>query len=78
MRPGPRRCGRKRFIEARADLTLTDFDQRPYAAQLKVPVLIFVDHADETVPNGPAIEFTQARPDLVTLVQTNGGGHTGS
>lgn len=68
----------ERFVEWRADLDLGDFDQRPYAAQLKVPMLIFVDHADKTVPNGPAVQFAQSRPDLVTLVQTDGGGHTGS
>jgi hypothetical protein len=26
----------------------------------------------------PALEFARIRPDLVTLVQTKGGGHTGS
>lgn len=66
----------KRFIEWRADLDLDDFDQRPYAAKLAVPMLIFVDSADQTVPNGPAVEFAQSRSDLVTLVRTSGGGHT--
>jgi fermentation-respiration switch protein FrsA (DUF1100 family) len=68
----------ERFIEWRADLSLGDLDQRPYAPSLKVPVLIFVDRADKTVPNGPATDFARARPDLVTLSVTNGGGHTGS
>jgi pimeloyl-ACP methyl ester carboxylesterase len=68
----------KRFIEWRADLDLDDLDQRPYAPSLKVPVLVFVDASDRTVPNGPAVEFAGARPDLVTLVRTSGGGHTGS
>lgn len=68
----------KQIIGWRADLSLDDLDQRPYAKDLKVPVLVFVDHADKTVPNQPAIEFAKARPDLVTLVETEGGGHTGS
>lgn len=67
----------ERFIEWRADLSLNDFDQRPYASQLKAPALIFIDTQDQTVPNGPAKEFAAARPDLVTLVTTTGGGHTG-
>jgi pimeloyl-ACP methyl ester carboxylesterase len=43
-----------------------------------MPVLVFVDSSDRTVPNGPAIEFAESRPDLVTLVRTAGGGHTAS
>jgi hypothetical protein len=41
-------------------------------------MLVFIDDADKTVPNGPAIEFAASRPDLVTLVKTSGGGHTAS
>jgi hypothetical protein len=43
-----------------------------------VPVLVFIDDSDKTVPNGPAIEFANSRPDLITLVKTSGGGHTAS
>src|SRR5258706_8643338 len=68
----------ERIIEWRASLSLDDLNQVPYAPQLRVPMLIFVDHADKTVPNQPAIDFARARPDLTTLVETDGGGHTGS
>ncbi len=68
----------ERIIEWRASLSLDDLDQVPYARDLKVPMLVFIDHDDKTVPNQPAIDFAQARPDLVTLVQTDGGSHTGS
>jgi pimeloyl-ACP methyl ester carboxylesterase len=68
----------ERIIEWRASLSLDDLDQVPYAPQLKIPMLVFVDRSDKTVPNRPAVEFAKTRPDLVTLVQTEGGGHTGS
>src|SRR5262249_23704830 len=68
----------KRFTEWRADLSLRDLDQVPHAADLTVPVLVFVDEAERHVPTGPAHEFAHARPDLVTLVRTTGAGHVAS
>jgi pimeloyl-ACP methyl ester carboxylesterase len=68
----------ERIIEWRADLSLDELDQVPYAKQLTVPMLVFIDHDDKTVPNQPALDFARQRPDLVTLIQTDGGGHTGS
>jgi pimeloyl-ACP methyl ester carboxylesterase len=68
----------KRFTEWRTGLSLRDLDQLPYAADLRVPVLLFVDEAERHVPTGPAHEFARARPDLVTLVSTTGGGHVAS
>ncbi|MET9340337.1 hypothetical protein [Nonomuraea sp. NPDC003804] len=38
---------------------------------------MFADTGDTGVPIGPALELARARPDLVTLVQTCGGGHVG-
>jgi hypothetical protein len=69
----------ERVIEQRAGLRLRNVDERPYAPQLAVPTLIFVDTSDQTVPNGPTMDFVAAaRPGIVTLVKTTGGDHTGS
>ncbi|MCT9929785.1 S9 family peptidase [Planotetraspora sp. A-T 1434] len=65
-------------IERRTGLSFDDLDQVRHAREFKTPALVFVDTADATVPVGPALELAKARPDLVTLVQTRGGGHTGS
>ncbi|MEW9533349.1 alpha/beta hydrolase [Microbispora sp. NPDC049125] len=65
-------------IERRTGLSFDDLDQVRHARDFKTPALIFVDSSDATVPVGPALEFAKARPDLVTLVRTDGGGHTGS
>jgi dienelactone hydrolase len=69
----------ERIIELRGGFALSDVDARPYARQLAVPTLVFVDTSDTTVPNGPTLDFVAAaKPDLVTLVKTTGGDHTGS
>jgi pimeloyl-ACP methyl ester carboxylesterase len=76
--PGILTWSTKRLIEHRAGLSLADFDQRRYAGALRVPVLLFVDRTDRAVAPGPSLDFAAARPDLVTLVTTTGGGHLGS
>lgn len=69
----------ERTIEQRAGVSLSGLDARPYAPQLSIPTLIFVDTSDTTVPNGPTLDFAAAaRPGIVTLVKTTGGDHTGS
>jgi hypothetical protein len=69
----------ERFVEQRAGLSLSGLDGRLYAHQLTVPTLIFIDTSDQLVPNGPTLDFVAAaRPGLVSLVKTAGGGHTGS
>jgi fermentation-respiration switch protein FrsA (DUF1100 family) len=69
----------ERVIELRGGFSLAALDSRPYAAQLDVPTLVFVDTTDTTVPVGPTLEFAAAaRPGVVTLVKTTGGDHTGS
>ncbi len=68
----------KRLVEQRGALSLADFDQLRYVGALKVPVLLFVDRSDVSVVPGPSEQFAAARPDLVTLVTTTGGGHLGS
>ena len=64
-----------RLVERRLRLRLADLDQRPFAPDLDVPVLLFVDQDDLTVAPGPTIEFGAARPDLVELVVTREAGH---
>jgi pimeloyl-ACP methyl ester carboxylesterase len=68
----------ERLVERRARLSLGEFDQLDYAPRLTVPVLMFVDLSDTMVPPGPSLRFARTRPDLVTLVTTSGGNHTGS
>jgi pimeloyl-ACP methyl ester carboxylesterase len=65
-----------RIIERRIGIRLNELDQRPYAASLDVPTLIFVDHDDLTVAPWPTVEFANAAPDgVVTLVETRDAGH---
>jgi uncharacterized protein len=64
-----------RIVERRARVRFAELDQRPFAGRLDVPMLLFVDHDDATVAPWPTVEYAQARPDLVTLVETRGAGH---
>ncbi|WP_061291146.1 alpha/beta hydrolase [Herbidospora cretacea] len=65
-------------IMGRTGLSFDDLDHVEHAAEFDVPILIFVDHDDATVPVDRARAFAAARPDITTLVETKGGGHTGS
>ncbi|GAA2374133.1 hypothetical protein GCM10010404_32040 [Nonomuraea africana] len=65
-------------VERRTGLSFEELDHVAHAADFKVPMLIFVDTDDRTVPVEPAVEFAALRPDLVRLVKTAGAGHTGS
>jgi pimeloyl-ACP methyl ester carboxylesterase len=76
--PAPLTWTAERMVERRDQLTLSDFDQRRYAPQLSVPTLLFVDRSDTTVPPAASLQFGHLRPDLVTLITTSGGDHTGS
>jgi pimeloyl-ACP methyl ester carboxylesterase len=68
----------ERIAEMRAHLSLGELDVGPYAPQLSVPTLLFVDMADTTVPVEPALDFAAGARGMVTLVKTTGGDHTGS
>jgi fermentation-respiration switch protein FrsA (DUF1100 family) len=69
----------ERVAEFRDHLSLADLNAGPYAPHLAVPMLLFVDTSDRTVPIRPALDFAAAAPPgLVTLVKTTGGDHTGS
>ncbi|GII52442.1 alpha/beta hydrolase [Planotetraspora thailandica] len=65
-------------VERRTGLSFDELDHVRHAAGFSVPALVFADSDDATVPVEPALEFAEARPDIVTLVKTKGGGHTGS
>jgi pimeloyl-ACP methyl ester carboxylesterase len=68
----------EKLVEQRAGLSLDGLNQLTYAPRLRVPVLLFVDRSDTTVPPDQASRLAHRRPDLVTLVTTAGGDHTGS
>jgi pimeloyl-ACP methyl ester carboxylesterase len=66
------------MVERRTGLSFEALDQVRHADGFAVPILLFADRADASVPIGPALALARARPDLVTPVWTSGGGHTGS
>ncbi|MFI7702874.1 alpha/beta hydrolase [Nonomuraea sp. NPDC049480] len=68
----------KFIVERRTGVSLDDLDHVRHANEFKQPILLFVDDSDTSVPVAPSLRFAQLRPDLVTLVQTRGGGHVGS
>ncbi|MBP2704310.1 prolyl oligopeptidase family serine peptidase [Microbispora sp. RL4-1S] len=65
-------------VERRTGLSFDELDHLRHARDFKTPTLVFADDDDATVPVGPALEFARIRPDIVRLVRTSGGGHTGS
>lgn len=64
-----------RLIERQVRVRMQDLDHRPYAAELDVPTLLFVDRDDTTVAPAPTFEFAAARPDLIHLVESHNAGH---
>jgi pimeloyl-ACP methyl ester carboxylesterase len=76
--PGALTWTAERIVEWRGGFKFDALDQLRYADNLNVPVLLFVDLADSTVPVEPALRLAEARPDLVKVVTTAGGDHTGS
>lgn len=65
-------------VERRTGLSFEELDHVAHAGDFRVPVLLFVDTADQTVPVGPAVEFARLRPDITRFFRTSGAGHTGS
>ncbi|GIF46045.1 alpha/beta hydrolase [Asanoa ferruginea] len=74
--PAPVTWSAKRFVEWRGRLSLARLDQHP--GELTVPTLLFVDEDDLLVRTDRAHALAAARPELVTLVSTRGGGHVAS
>lgn len=76
--PAPIVALAEQIVEWRVDLDLDDLDQRDHAAEVMVPVLLFVDTADETVDVSASLDFAErVDPGLITLV-TTAAGHTAS
>jgi pimeloyl-ACP methyl ester carboxylesterase len=67
-----------RLVEQRINVRLAVLDQRRYNDDLRVPVLTFIDADDNFVAPVPTRQWAAARPDLVTLIETRGGGHARS
>jgi pimeloyl-ACP methyl ester carboxylesterase len=67
-----------RLVEQRINVRLGELDQRRHNNDLRVPVLTFVDADDNFVAPEPTRQWAAARPDLVTLIETRGGGHARS
>ncbi|WP_067817508.1 alpha/beta hydrolase family protein [Actinomadura kijaniata] len=67
--PSPVTWAAKQILQLRTGIDLKDFDQRRYAARLKVPVLMYTVTEDEMVDNAPSEEFARRAPrGLVTHV----------
>jgi uncharacterized protein len=69
--PLMRKAGR--LAERRASLSLRALDQVGYGWRLTVPVLVFADTADRTVPARSAQRFARRHPRQVSLVTTSSG-----
>ncbi|MCC3765169.1 alpha/beta fold hydrolase [Glycomyces sp. TRM65418] len=68
----------KRIVEYRADIDLDDLDQRNFADEFDMPMLLFVDTADETVDHRATLEFAELLPPDRTTVMETASGHTAS
>ncbi|MGW0709722.1 alpha/beta fold hydrolase [Streptomyces sp. NPDC002643] len=63
----------QRHIESRTALSLAELSQTDLAGTLSVPMLLFVDTADRTVPARPALDLARSNPDLITLITSDAG-----
>jgi alpha-beta hydrolase superfamily lysophospholipase len=69
----------KRLIAWRIGVSsLDEINWVKAAPQMKTPTLIFHGEDDGLIPIGPSVALARARPNLVTLVQVAGAGHTES
>jgi pimeloyl-ACP methyl ester carboxylesterase len=66
----------KRIVEFRADIDFDDLDQRNFADEFDMPMLLFVDTADETVDHRATLEFADLLPPDRTTVVESASGHT--
>jgi pimeloyl-ACP methyl ester carboxylesterase len=68
----------KRIVEFRAGIDLDNLDQRNFAHEFEMPMLLFVDTADETVDHRATLEFAELLPPETTTVFETASGHTAS
>ncbi|MCW2640461.1 MAG: peptidase [Dactylosporangium sp.] len=76
--PAPLTWAAMRLVEQRIGTALAELNQVRHVGSLRVPTLIFLDGDDVVVDPAPTRLFARLRPDLVRLVETQGGGHTRS
>jgi pimeloyl-ACP methyl ester carboxylesterase len=76
--PTPLTWAAMRLVEQRIGVRLADLNQVRHVGSLRVPALIFLDGDDVVADPAPTRLFARLRPDLVRLVETQGGGHTRS
>jgi pimeloyl-ACP methyl ester carboxylesterase len=68
----------ERIAAARYDVDWDAVDYLDHPSWLAVPALVFHGTADTTVPISTSRELAREKPDLVTLVQTQGAEHVRS
>jgi hypothetical protein len=68
----------KRIVEFRADIDLDDLDQRNFASEFDLPILLYVDTADQTVDHRATLEFAEMLDPEQTTVMESASGHTAS
>ncbi|MDL4772153.1 alpha/beta hydrolase family protein [Actinomadura xylanilytica] len=68
----------RRIVQWRIGIDLGDYDQRRFAPRLKTPTLLFTTADDDTVDNGPSLEFAKAAPPGMVTHAPTAGGHTES
>lgn len=68
----------KRIVEFRADIDLDDLDQRNFADEFDLPILLYVDTADETVDHTATLDFADMLDPEQTTVMETASGHTAS
>jgi uncharacterized protein len=76
--PQPLTWAAMRLVEKRIGHRLADLNQVRHVGSLRVPTLMYLDADDAMVDPQPGRLFARLRPDLVRLVETEGGGHTRS
>ncbi|MFC3491474.1 alpha/beta hydrolase family protein [Glycomyces rhizosphaerae] len=68
----------KRIVEFRADIDLDELDQRNFADDFGLPILLYVDTADETVDHTATLDFADMLDPAQTTVMETASGHTAS
>ncbi|MEU5153136.1 alpha/beta fold hydrolase [Glycomyces sp. NPDC021274] len=68
----------KRIVEFRADIDFDDLDQRNFADDFDLPVLLYVDTADATVDHTATLDFAEMLDPAQTTVMETASGHTAS
>ncbi len=68
----------KRIVEFRVGIDLDGLDQRNFVDEFDMPMLLFVDTADQTVDHTATLAFAELLPPEQATVVTTASGHTAS